>query len=337
MGLLLGITCLLLFGMCAEGEQANSVVIPQEIQALMAGVNDMASFLRAMGLERVKLGHAHRVRPVSPGLPGVSQVDLEGHRPGGPGVNLPGKEGHKLLGSKPPQYQFGRTKVLSLGDASGPPVALENIACGASSHVVAVPQPAHSNGFYFPTHVRLHRCTGACSAKPRVLECAPTETKNISLLVFSVSWTADQSSSGSRPRWYRNPILVPMTNHTRCGCQCVIKPSQCNPQTQTFSRENCRCECKPQTSPCPRHFQWDQIRCKCVCNPYHIPRCPSRQEWHSDVCKCGCKRGGCKMKTKVRNPHTCRCVCPPNQPRCLSGWKRDRRDCECKLRDRRHK
>lgn len=151
-------------------------------------------------------------------------------------------------------------------------------------------------------------------------------TENISLLAFLVSWN---SPSDSKDQLFNANRIIPMANHTRCGCRCIAKPSDCDPSTQVFSQDNCRCECRAKSRPCPSYHRWDRIRCKCVCHPPSYITCPRRFQWSPEKCKCVCKTSACRAN-KVRNQKNCRCYCP-RFPICPLGFRKNRRTCKCIL------
>ena len=59
-----------------------------------------------------------------------------------------------------------------MNEVTGPIVVLENEVCAPRPVVLAIPQPKHEHGFYFPFHVKLYRCIGACNAQPIITQCA---------------------------------------------------------------------------------------------------------------------------------------------------------------------
>ena len=54
-----------------------------------------------------------------------------------------------------------------------PYVILDSAPCAPRPVVVEVPQSVEANTFYFPFFVRLHRCGGACNARPYDTICQP--------------------------------------------------------------------------------------------------------------------------------------------------------------------
>ena len=54
-----------------------------------------------------------------------------------------------------------------------PYVILDSTPCAPRPVVVEVPQPVQESTFYFPFFVTLHRCGGACNARPYDTTCQP--------------------------------------------------------------------------------------------------------------------------------------------------------------------
>lgn len=183
-----------------------------------------------------------------------------------------------------------------------------------------------TNALHFPLFVTLHRCRGACSERPFETRCEARETESLTLLASKVTW-----SSGSRNSNELEPdvAFLPVTNHTKCGCPCAVKPAECDNRTQVYSKENCRCECKLIQPSCPIRFQWNPEKCQCVCHPSENQKiCSKRLQFDDKRCKCVCSSRRCKMKTKIRDPRDCRCKCP-RFPKCPPGTVRDAQTCNC--------
>ena len=154
------------------------------------------------------------------------------------------------------------------------------------------------------------------------------ETKDFNLLVSKVSWS---SASDKLDELSKEVTLVRVTNHTKCGCLCEVKPADCDNRTHVYSNESCRCECKPQGVACPINFRWNPEKCQCVCDPTKIQHmCTKRYQFDDKKCRCVCSRKSCKVKRKIRDPRDCRCKCPLQ--RCISGEKYDLRTCTCQWR-----
>ena len=150
------------------------------------------------------------------------------------------------------------------------------------------------------------------------------EQMELNVMVFRVAWT---SSTDQLSDVAGDLVGVRMTNHTKCGCQCVTKPTDCDNKTQHYSRENCRCECKPQQVRCPFNHRWDPIKCECRCNPSSKAICGKRREFDDNRCACVCSSKSCRHN-KVRDLTDCRCKCLHRK--CSPGMIYDRRTCTCK-------
>lgn len=159
---------------------------------------------------------------------------------------------------------------------------------------------------------------------PNICVFSIAETENLTLLASKVTW-----SSGNSNELEPQVAFLRVTNHTKCGCLCAVKPAECDNRTQSYSKENCRCECKPIQHSCPIRFQWNPEKCQCVCHPSENQKiCSKRLQFDDKRCKCVCSSRPCKMKTKIRDPKDCRCKCP-RFPKCPPGTVRDARTCNC--------
>lgn len=157
------------------------------------------------------------------------------------------------------------------------------------------------------------------------------ETEDLNLLVSKVSWS---SASDKLDELSQEIVSVRVTNHTKCGCLCEVKPADCDNRTQVHSSENCRCECKAQGATCPINFQWNPEKCQCVCDPTNIQHmCTKRYQFDDKKCGCVCSSKSCKVKRKIRDPKDCRCKCPAKI--CLSEERYDLRTCTCVWRGER--
>lgn len=154
---------------------------------------------------------------------------------------------------------------------------------------------------------------------------SPVVTKDFNLVVSKMSW----SSSTDKLKDMSNEFtVVNVTNHTDCSCQCAIKPTDCDNETQRYSKEHCSCQCIKPRAPCPFNNQWDPVKCQCVCNPANKFACRKRLEFNEKLCACTCSTKPCKMDLKVRDPRSCRCRCP--RLRCPVGMVYDQRSCTCR-------
>ncbi|XP_031563208.1 uncharacterized protein LOC116298792 isoform X2 [Actinia tenebrosa] len=215
----------------------SGMILPPDLKRIMANVNSLDTFMTAFNLGNITL---------QPPPPRKQQNGWESL------LNKKSTQNAKLK-----TVAVGRTRVVSFFDDTSPPIALDDAPCKPYPTVIEVPQPSHHQGFHYPFNVMMHRCAGSCSTKPRVQECVATATENISLLSFLVSWNSPSASKNQLRPSHR---IMPIVNHTQCGCQCITKPSDCDPSTQVFSQDKCRCECKARSRPCPAYHRWDRVR-----------------------------------------------------------------------------
>lgn len=151
-----------------------------------------------------------------------------------------------------------------------------------------------------------------------------TETQDLNLLVSKVTWSTASDKLSELGKEIR---VVRVTNHTKCGCLCAVKPADCNNRTQVYSEVNCRCECKSRGVLCPFNFRWNPEKCQCTCNPSVQIKCNKRYQFDDKLCRCVCSAKACKMAIKQRDPRDCRCKCPPLK--CPAGMEYDLRTCMC--------
>ena len=143
-------------------------------------------------------------------------------------------------------------------------------------------------------------------------------------MVNRVAWL---SASDKLHELSREITTVRITNHTKCGCKCAIKATDCNNRTERYNENTCRCECKSRSKLCPFNFKWDPLECQCKCNLQSSHRCNKRYQFDEKLCRCVCSGKKCKMASKVRDPKDCRCKCP--RLVCPRGMQHDRRTCQC--------
>lgn len=147
----------------------------------------------------------------------------------------------------------------------------------------------------------------------------------MNLVVTRVAWS---SAKAELEDISKELTAVRMTNHTRCSCQCKVKPTDCDNRTQVYSEEDCSCQCKKRNMLCPLNFRWDPVKCQCLCDPSKVAsKCTKRFQLDEKTCRCTCSTKPCKQDMKVRDPRTCFCKCPRID--CPRGLKLDRRTCEC--------
>ena len=129
---------------------------------------------------------------------------------------------------------------------------MNNEFCKPRPTLVAIDHPNYK---FFPYFVKLHRCGGSCEdLQPSVQSCIPLQYNEVNIEVQLVGSSAAN--------------VIKEKNHTRCGCECVIKPDQCNLDLEDWRPEKCQCKCKyndttPET--CGQGMTWNKNLCRCMC------------------------------------------------------------------------
>lgn len=107
-----------------------------------------------------------------------------------------------------------------------------------------------------PRELVVERCPDRCQHTPSFdqtvrRKCVVLETQNLTNYVVDI---ADNKVK-----------QVTLLVHTRCGCECVSKPSDCT-KTQIYHNNSCTCLCRYLSFPCPVGFIWSRRQCACICN-----------------------------------------------------------------------
>uniref|UniRef100_A0A7M5X878 Platelet-derived growth factor (PDGF) family profile domain-containing protein n=2 Tax=Clytia hemisphaerica TaxID=252671 RepID=A0A7M5X878_9CNID len=200
-------------------------------------------------------------------------------------------------------------------------ILFPNQPCLPRKTVIEVPQPSSVSKIHFPYYVEVHRCAGGCGPMQFLSRCQPKETKKVRAKVIALTWTSGNPEDEIPPAL----AYVAITNHTSCECGCKHEGNECN-RFQFWDTARCRCNCM--SWGCPKNFEKDPNNC-CAC-PIRERFCPARkQEWIQSRCACVCKNlhKKCRIPLKIRDPNTCKCVCPPII--CRSGSKLDSKTCHC--------
>ncbi|XP_076676975.1 uncharacterized protein LOC143373513 isoform X2 [Andrena cerasifolii] len=136
------------------------------------------------------------------------------------------------------------------------------------------------SSIYYPSCTRVKRCGGCCSHS--LLSCQPTasEFRNFEVLVVSV----DQSDGFH----YRSKQIVPLEEHTKCMCDCRIKPEHCNSK-QSYVEEECRCKCNnvDEQKKCIKNNDtkiWNPEQCTCFCREEQ--ECSTGFYFDQNTCRC---------------------------------------------------
>ena len=104
---------------------------------------------------------------------------------------------------------------------------LEDQPCKLRPTIIAVKE----KGFK-PHHIELHRCKGTCgNSQPSQKACVATSTQQISLDLTDLTTTSEN----------KGDKVVPMVNHTGCGCDCEAINHCKVDEGEMPDEDNCRC------------------------------------------------------------------------------------------------
>ena len=175
-----------------------------------------------------------------------------------------------------------------------------------------------------PSIVLLHRCVGECLGMHKIQSCTVMEQEEVMLNVIV---TTNSSHSIK---------TITVYNHTKCGCACRTRKSDCDTKIHDYFNGTCECKCKQALSKsCNTSLQWfNDKTCTCECNgaPKHCDGRNNNEEWNPDTCDCDCKKkikNRCNRKGKVLNESKCECECPKPLQACPTGTSFLKYNCTC--------
>ncbi|XP_072745579.1 uncharacterized protein Pvf1 [Anoplolepis gracilipes] len=130
----------------------------------------------------------------------------------------------------------------------------------------------------FPSCTRIKRCGGCCGSS--LLSCQPTATeiRNFEVVVA----TLDEMRYAGRQ-------IVPLEEHIKCNCDCIIKEEHCNDKQQ-YDPHNCKCICNnvDEAEKCRKDNDtkfWNPELCICSCRA--IEPCSTGYYFNNNTCRCG--------------------------------------------------
>lgn len=133
---------------------------------------------------------------------------------------------------------------------------------------------------YYPSCTRIMRCGGCCSHS--LLSCQPVtkEFRNYEVTLFSIGNNNQMTYKGNR--------IVPLEEHTKCKCDCRIKPEHCK-ENQSYVKTECGCKCNniDEEDKCLRYKDikvWDPDRCVCLCRDEE--ECSTGLYFDQNSCRC---------------------------------------------------
>ncbi|KAL9980734.1 hypothetical protein ACROYT_G009370 [Oculina patagonica] len=187
--------------------------------------------------------------------------------------------------------------VLLLLPLLGNSVHVNNEFCSPRPTLVAIDNPNYK---FFPYFVKLHRCGGSCdNVQPSVQSCVPLQYNEVPVTVQVIGTSATK--------------VIMEKNHTRCGCECVISPDDCNLDLEDWRPDICQCKCKYTDTPpvpCGQGMNWSKNHCRCMCNK-EPEQCGPNKVWSAKACGCVCKERryrNCARRQKFVDEETCMCT-----------------------------
>lgn len=206
------------------------------------------------------------------------------------------------------------------GDKNKPAIMATQHAC-ADPYPTMVEFDRPVDGFIrLTSRVLLYRCVGDCPGTHEFQNCTVTNQEEVVLKVLDSQGT------------FRNTTVY---NHTKCGCACKTRKSDCDKNIHVYSSRSCSCECKQGLrKSCNSAIQtYNRVTCKCECKsaPKHCDS-NSNQEWNPNICDCDCSqrvKDRCVRKGKALNKSTCECECPKPLPTCPVGTTFLKYNCTC--------
>lgn len=176
--------------------------------------------------------------------------------------------------------------VLSAGTRSGFDDERSNAEMPVPAKCMPELQPVplkpdnESGTIYYPTCARIKRCGGCCSHS--LLSCQPTATE---VRNFQVIVTAIDHGTGLI---YKGKRIVPLEEHTKCKCDCRIKPEHCT-EKQAYVPGECKCVCTntDEAEKCLKNNDvklWDPKLCTCLCRT--IQDCSTGFYFDQNTCRC---------------------------------------------------
>ncbi|KAK4323687.1 hypothetical protein Pmani_005621 [Petrolisthes manimaculis] len=154
----------------------------------------------------------------------------------------------------------------------------KRVVCKPKKTVVRLPNTEPDSVMLRPHCVYIKQCSGCCDHS--LLECTPTRNKTRRFPVMAVRTDGRTSQFADS-----SPVRrVRVTEHTRCQCECKVKPAHCSPR-QVYNAEACQCTCPVDiTRTCPRGKVWNESSCECVCSS--VTECTTGRQFDHSSCRC---------------------------------------------------
>ena len=130
--------------------------------------------------------------------------------------------------------------------------SMNNQECKIRSEIINV---NNNESVFYPITIRVDKCSGSCSNinDPYAKLRIPAVVKNINVKVFNLmSW----SNQAKQIKWHEN-----------CKCECKLNSSAYNNKPR-WNKDKCRSECKELANKIEfdKGFIWKLSNCNCECD-----------------------------------------------------------------------
>ncbi|ETN80472.1 hypothetical protein NECAME_09144 [Necator americanus] len=134
--------------------------------------------------------------------------------------------------------------------------------------------------------LQVMQCVGSCCDSFE--RCHPHSIRKLERPVVEMLYVGNG-------RFMLNQTLnITMEEHTSCSCyDCGLDVPECPPGFVIGSDCKCQCANKSDRHSCQGYREWDDEKCRCVCESIS---CPNDQMFDEDLCDCVHRRIGGKAR-----------------------------------------
>ncbi|KAK6746221.1 hypothetical protein RB195_012378 [Necator americanus] len=138
----------------------------------------------------------------------------------------------------------------------------------------------------YPKCYEVMQCVGSCCDSFE--RCHPHSIRKLERPVVEMLYVGNG-------RFMLNQTLnITMEEHTSCSCyDCGLDVPECPPGFVIGSDCKCQCANKSDRHSCQGYREWDDEKCRCVCESIS---CPNDQMFDEDLCDCVHRRIGGKAR-----------------------------------------
>jgi len=159
-----------------------------------------------------------------------------------------------------------------------------NIHCSPTTVTIQLPWPNYTAIHQMtPTHIAVQRCEGSCHQSGHGCVALQTHSTRIPVMFGKCGLNVGLCS--------KQCAHVTVLEHTRCGCACELRRSDCDSTTHLLRQETCTCECRDTRArrQCVDQGRtWSGDSCECTgCPTSRISDCPTGFTYdYNDACEC---------------------------------------------------